>query len=54
MDHNSAARGIVFSEQSFVRLLFVLVTVDDFVTVGTSRFNTDQQFSTRSVQQVQY
>jgi hypothetical protein len=29
-------------------------SVDDFVTEGTSKFNTNKQFSTRRVQGVQY
>lgn len=37
-----------------VRTLFAQKNVDDFVMVSTSTFNTDQQFSIRSMQQVQH
>ena len=41
--------------QTLLNSLFIrLGTVDDFVTVRASTFNADQQFSIRSVQQVQY
>jgi hypothetical protein len=37
-----------------IRLLFAVSVVDDFETVRASMFNSNQQLSTRSVQQVQY
>jgi len=55
LGNNSAARAeSLFTKQSVTRFLFALLTVDDFVTVRTPAFNTDQQFSTRGVQQVQH
>ena len=44
------------SPQEILASLFIrqIFAVDDFVAVRTSPFNANQQFSTRSVQQVQY
>jgi len=58
MYHLETTRLLVRShfspKQSLSRFLFASLTVDDFVTVRASTFNTDQQLSTSGLQQFQY
>jgi hypothetical protein len=49
-----ASSGMIDFERHFRIALERYRTVDDFVTVRASTFNTNQQLSTSGVQQVQY
>jgi hypothetical protein len=43
-----------YPEVDLWEVISAALTVDDFVTVRASKFNTDQRSATSSVQQVQY